>query len=170
MIAFAVAGLCVLGALGLLVALSVIDLRVRLLPDRLVLPFALLGIIFHNVLTFQMIGPVDMLAGAALGGGILYAIRFVANRAYGRDTLGLGDVKLMLAAGLWLGVDGNLMALTLGAACGVVHGLGAAAHTTLAHGKPFRLSGLEIPAGPGFAVGIVLAALYKFAGILQVAG
>jgi leader peptidase (prepilin peptidase)/N-methyltransferase len=162
--------LCLLSALALLLALSVIDLRVRLLPNRLVLPFGVLAVVFHSVTSFHYITPQDMLLGALLGGGVLYGIRFVANWHYKQDTLGLGDVKLMLAAGLWLGVDDTLMALTAGAACGLLHGIGIAMFRTIFHKRPFTLSRLEIPAGPGFAVGIVAVAVYKFADILQVIG
>lgn len=170
MVILSLALLCLAAATGLLVALSIIDLRVRLLPDRLVLPFGLLAIVFHSMAMFRFLTLPDMMAGAALGGGILYGIRFVANRIYQQDTLGLGDVKLMLTAGLWLGPDGVLMALTLGATCGLVHGVGTALAQAIVRKRPFTLSRLEVPAGPGFAVGIVLVALYKFADIVMVMG
>lgn len=161
---------CLGGAIGLLIALSVIDLRERLLLDKLVLPFALLAVIFHSITSFAYLAFADMALGALLGAGILYGIRMVANFIYKQDTLGLGDVKLMAAAGLWLGPDGVLMAMTLGAACGLIHGLGVAFWQTIRHKAPFRLSTLEVPAGPGFAVGIVLMGLYKFSDILTVTG
>ena len=170
MITLSLALICLGIATGLLVALSVIDLQVRLLPDRLVLPFGILAIIFHSVTTFHFATPPDMAMGAVFGGGILYGIRFVANRIYQQDTLGLGDVKLMLAAGLWLGPEGVLMALTLGAAAGLMHGLGTALGQTIFRKQPFSLSRLEVPAGPGFAVGIALVALYKFNTLFTVMG
>lgn len=146
---------------GLLVALSVIDLRVRLLPDKLVLPFALTGLLFHGLTLFAYSGFIDMALGAVLGGGILYGIRAVANRLYGRDALGLGDVKLMAAAGLWLG-DGVLLALSLGAVLGMLHGLAVGLWQSRSTGQPLDLNRLEVPAGPGFALGIAVIALYKF--------
>jgi leader peptidase (prepilin peptidase)/N-methyltransferase len=160
----ALALLCLIAAFGLLVALSWIDLRVRLLPDRLVLPFALLGIFFHIITAFSYISPNAMALGALLGGGILYGIRFVANRLYGRDALGLGDVKLMAAAGLWLG-DWVLMALCLGAVAGMIHGLAAGLLAARRTGTPLNLNRLEVPAGPGFALGIILIAGYSFSNI-----
>ena len=170
MVIFSLALLCLAAATVLVVALSVIDLRVRLLPDKLVLPFGLLAVIFHSITTFHFLTLPDMAAGAAFGGGILYGIRFVANRLYQQDTLGLGDVKLMLAAGLWLGPDGILMAMTLGAAFGLLHGLAVATGQSLFKKAPFSLSRLEVPAGQGFAVGIFLGGLSKFAGIATVMG
>jgi leader peptidase (prepilin peptidase)/N-methyltransferase len=96
-----------------------------------------------------------MILGAALGGGLLYAIRFFANRHYGRDTLGLGDVKLLAAAGLWLGPEGVMQSITIGAAAGLVHGLVYATHLSIKNKTKFTISNLTIPAGPGFAVGII---------------
>src|SRR5688572_14911939 len=118
-----IAVLCLFGAVALLIALSVIDLKVRLLPNELVAGFALLGVVFHLITQGYHLSVQDILTGALLGFGILYALRFAANWYYKQDALGLGDVKLMGAAGLWLGVDGVLFALTLGAFAGLIHGL-----------------------------------------------
>lgn len=157
----ALALLCLMAAIGLLIALSVIDLRVRLLPNVLVLPFALLGLAFHILTLFEYSTIMDMLMGALLGGGLLYGIRMVANRFYGQDALGLGDVKLMAAAGLWLG-HWVLIAMSLGAFLGMIHGLGAGIIHARRAGVKLNLNTLEVPAGPGFALGIVVIALYKF--------
>lgn len=154
---------CLLAAGGILLALCVIDLRVRLLPNVLVFPFALLGIIFHTVSDWVYLIPADLLMGAVFGAGILYGIRFIANKLYQTDTLGLGDVKLMGAAGLWLGPDGVLFALIAGAVCGLLHGLAMAFYQRCKTGGKINLGRLEVPAGPGFAVGIVLAGLYAYA-------
>jgi leader peptidase (prepilin peptidase)/N-methyltransferase len=153
---------CLVGALALLVALSLIDLKTRLLPNKLVAPFALLGIIFHIITNWAYLSPFQLLLGALLGAGILYGIRFTANWIYQQDTLGLGDVKLLGAAGLWLGPDGVLMALIIGAMAGLLHGLAVALWQTLRHRKKFNLSRLEVPAGPGFAIGIIAVGLYLF--------
>jgi leader peptidase (prepilin peptidase)/N-methyltransferase len=153
---------CLIGALGVLAALSIIDLRVRLLPNKLVLTFALLGIAFHIVTKNNFVSPQDMVIGAALGYGILFSIRFIANHLYQQDTLGLGDVKLLGAAGLWLGPEGILAAMTIGAFAGMIHGLGVALYTAIRTKSRPSLSRLEVPAGPGFAVGIIAVGLYQF--------
>jgi len=160
MLYFLIFILCI--ALGLLIALSIIDLRVRLLPNKYVFPFALLGVVFHVASEFDIISPADMIAGALIGYGTLWVIRFFANRHYGRDSLGLGDVKLMGAAGLWLGLEGILFALTLGAFAGVLHGVGYAVWEAVrTHSRP-SLKQLMIPAGPGFIIGIVAVAIWRF--------
>lgn len=161
-----IAILCLIGAAGLLIQLSLIDLRVRLLPNVLVLPFALLALLFHATAPGATLSPMEIIAGAALGFGILYGIRLIANHLYQQDTLGLGDVKLMGAGGLWLGPDNILMALSLGALFGMLHGLGVAAYQAKKNGTKINLNTLEVPAGPGFALGIVVLALYQYQHLL----
>lgn len=146
----------------LLVILAVIDLRVRLLPNIYVFPFGALGIAFHIASGFNIISVENMLIGGVIGYGLLWIIRFFANRHYGKDSLGLGDVKLMGAAGLWLGVDGVLFALTIGAFAGVLHGvLYALWHAARTKSRP-SFNQLMIPAGPGFIAGIAAVAIWLF--------
>lgn len=154
--------LCLGGALALLVALSLIDLRHGILPNELVLGLACTGLVFHTAFMFQYLDLQDMMLGAFLGGGILFVIRETANRFYGEDTLGLGDVKLMAAGGVWLGPEAILVALTLGALAGFLHGLFVAMRAMARAGVRSDLSRFSIPAGPGFAVGLVLGAFYEF--------
>jgi leader peptidase (prepilin peptidase) / N-methyltransferase len=152
-----VALLCLLAALVLLIALAIIDLRTYLLPDKLVLPFALAGLVFHISIRFYYIAPADMGLGLLIGGGLLYAVRVLANTYYKQDALGLGDVKLLAAAGIWLGPQDVLLAIIIGAICGVAHGLGLAVAR-----KSKNLAALSLPAGPGFAGGILVAGIIKF--------
>ncbi len=141
----------------LLIALSAIDLKLWILPNKLVLAFALCGALFHIATNTSYITAEDSLAGAIVGFGMLYAVRFFANRHYDRDSLGLGDVKLIGAAGLWLGLEGVILAITLGAFVGLLHGLAYAAYKSIKDKKPFSIRRLAIPAGPGFALGITLS-------------
>ncbi|MEC7576103.1 MAG: A24 family peptidase [Pseudomonadota bacterium] len=143
----------------ILICLWVIDMRVRLLPNIYVLSLALCGIAWQLETDFVYVQPLDMLYGAGLGAGSLLLIRFFANWYYKQDALGLGDVKLMGAVGLWLGAEGVLIALTLGAFAGVLHGLISAYHRKFKTGGALNLSSLELPAGPGFIIGSVLSAL-----------
>lgn len=147
-------------ALAVLAALSAIDLKTRLLPNPLVLLLAVLGVLFHISTEFALTLPLQSVAGAATGYGLPWIIRFFANRFYGRDSLGLGDVKLLGAGGIWLGAEGVLLAITLGAFAGLAHGVGVALWGAVKNGAPFTLRRLTIPAGPGFAVGLIAAAAW----------
>ena len=155
--------LCLFTAVVLLIALSAIDLKHMILPDELNLALAIAGIVFHLSTGYYFLNAGGMLAGAVAGAGLLYVIRFFANRHYGRDALGLGDVKLLGAGGVWLGLEGVLQAVTIGAAAGLVHGLAYAAFLSARNKTPFTIRDLVIPAGPGFAVGIAAAGYIMFA-------
>lgn len=158
---------CLVGAVLLLAILSVIDLKTRLLPNELVLGFATLGLVFHLTTFSRFIAPMDMAFGALLAFGSLYALRCAANFWYDADTLGLGDVKLMGAAGLWLGPDMVMAAMAIGAGASVLHGLGVAALDARKTGH-FDLAGLALPAGPGFAAGIVIVGIFTFRDFPQI--
>lgn len=153
---------CLISALIVLIALSIIDLRTWLLPNPLVATFAALGIAFHLVTGWQFLSPASLVLGGMAGFFSLFALRATANYVYKQDTLGLGDVKLMGAAGLWLGPEGVMLALFAGACAGLLHGLGLALFRALKHKERPDFSKLQIPAGPGFAAGIVIAAFLGF--------
>lgn len=156
--------LCLFGGLSLLIILSIIDLKTFLLPNIYVAPFALLGVAFHIAINFYYLDWQAILIGGLTGYLILYLIRLAGNTYYGQDSLGLGDVKLLGAAGLWLGYEGVLFAMTLGAFAGLIHGLIYAVILKLKTTEPFNMRRLMIPAGPGFAVGIILVASWMYKG------
>lgn len=161
MLAF-IALICIVIGLGLLFVLSRIDLKEFLLPNELVLGFACCGFVFHLCTLFNYLSLEEIGLGAIVGGGMLYLIRGIANYWYNEDTLGLGDVKLLAAGGLWLGPEAILIAAALGALAGFIHGLALAIYVFGKAKVPLDLSRMTIPAGPGFAVGIVLVGAYEF--------
>ncbi len=84
-----------------LLILAVIDYRHLILPDVITLPLIPLGLAVAYWLR-----PEDILthvAGAALGFFALALIAWLYRYFRGRDGLGLGDAKLLAAAGAWLG-------------------------------------------------------------------
>lgn len=145
----------ILITLIILFSLAYIDMRTFLLPNVLVAPFAILGIAFHFVTDFYYLDFKDIMIGGVAAYSILFLIRMGGNKYYGQDSLGLGDVKLLGAAGLWLGLEGVLFALTIGAFAGLIHGLLYALIIKIRTGQPYNVRRLMIPAGPGFIIGII---------------
>ncbi len=87
--------------LATLIIASIIDLRTQRLPDWLTLPLGAFGLILTAVFT-----PDDLLPNAlaaALGFLALWLVAHTYRTLRGRDGLGLGDAKLLAAAGAWLG-------------------------------------------------------------------
>lgn len=157
MISFLITLICVL-SLWNLYRLCVIDLKTRLLPNTFVAGFFALGWAFHILTLYSFVSVYAIALGMIAGAGLLLSIRAVANFCYKQDALGLGDVKLMGAAGVWLGLEGIFMAITLGALAGLVHGV---AHKFWCE-KDTPFAHLSIPAGPGFIAGILAVAIYQF--------
>jgi leader peptidase (prepilin peptidase)/N-methyltransferase len=84
-----------------LLALAAIDLRHYLLPDVLTLPLIPAGLAVAHALDPGRLP--EHALGAALGFAAFAAIGWAYRRLRGREGLGLGDAKLLAAAGAWLG-------------------------------------------------------------------
>ena len=91
---------CLLG--WTLLALAAIDLRTMMLPDILTVPVLVLGLFVAG--TDGRLA--ESLIGAALGFGVFALIATMYRRWRGHDGLGLGDAKLLGAAGAWVGWAG----------------------------------------------------------------
>lgn len=84
-----------------LLTLAVIDVRHLILPDVITLPLIPLGLAVAYWLRPEAI--VAHVVGAFLGFFALAGIAWLYRYLRGRDGLGLGDAKLLAAAGAWLG-------------------------------------------------------------------
>ncbi|OEO31861.1 hypothetical protein VW23_014385 [Devosia insulae DS-56] len=80
---------------------GIIDIRSRRLPDYVTLPLTALGLILTLALEPGAILPHTL--AALLGFLAFYLIATLYRRLRGHDGLGLGDAKLLAAAGAWLG-------------------------------------------------------------------
>ncbi len=94
------------GLAPLLLALAWIDAKSFLLPDLLLLPVALGGLVVAVFAPLPGGGLGDGAIAAVIGGGGLRLLRWAYLRFRKIEALGLGDVKLMLAAGFWIGFAG----------------------------------------------------------------
>jgi leader peptidase (prepilin peptidase)/N-methyltransferase len=91
-----------------LLALAVTDLKYFRLPDFLTLPLAAAGLL--AAATLDKSSSADALAAHALGAVAGYAfvrlLRFIYRAIRGREGMGLGDAKLLAAAGAWVSWQG----------------------------------------------------------------
>jgi leader peptidase (prepilin peptidase)/N-methyltransferase len=134
---------CVLG--WMLLTVTWIDLRNRLLPDALTLPLIAAGMAQAWLFEDDLL---DSLIGAAAGYLIIWGLLTLYRRLRGRDDIGIGDAKLFAAAGAWLGWESLPLvlltaALTALAAAGIAHMTGRR-----------RRGGAQIPFGPFLAAAI----------------
>jgi leader peptidase (prepilin peptidase) / N-methyltransferase len=135
-----------------LLTLAWIDWRHQILPDVLTLPLIVLGLAIAGVLEPERLW--DPLIGTVAGYGALWGIAWLYRRLRGREGLGLGDAKLLAAAGAWVGVTG-LPSVVAGAA---VAALAAAGVMMLAGRRLDRYSAL--PFGPFLATATWLVWLF----------
>ncbi len=137
---------CLLG--WWLLTLGWIDLRCWLLPDVLTLPLIAVGLLAG--ILFDADAVLDRAAGAALGYLALYAVAAAYRALRGREGMGMGDAKLLSAAGAWLGATALPQVVLLAA----VAALAAAAALRLGGVRLHAQSAL--PFGPFLALAIWL--------------
>jgi leader peptidase (prepilin peptidase)/N-methyltransferase len=132
-------------ALGLLlvtalVPITLIDLELRLIPNRITLPAAVGAVLAAVILDISFV-PEQLIAGAAAGGFFL-----LAALAYPRG-MGMGDVKLAGMLGLYLG-RAVAPAIFAGLIAGVVVGAVIVARKGAREGRK-----TAVPFGPFLALG-----------------
>jgi leader peptidase (prepilin peptidase) / N-methyltransferase len=148
-------GMIVVVSFGLLCLLSAvlawIDIRHGIIPDWLNLTIAGLGLSKAVILGGPLAGLQAACEGASIGVifWLLRRLYFAFRKVQG---LGLGDVKFLAAAGIWVGVTGLPMLLLV------------AALTALAGAGAMQLAGRQLTAqtsmsfGPYLAIGLLFAA------------
>jgi leader peptidase (prepilin peptidase)/N-methyltransferase len=152
--------LLVLGAS--LVTVSVIDLQLQRIPDRITFPTLALALPLIVVVSAQH-DVTESIQAALLGGVAYFLLLFVTHLVYPAG-MGFGDVKLALVMGLylgWLGWDPVypvagplrlvLYGLMLGCVLGVVFGLTVQVVTRKRGAFPF---------GPALATGCLVVILF----------
>jgi len=135
-----------------LLALAAADFKYLLLPDFLTLPLIVAGL----VVTWAL-DPVALAAhaiGAAAGFCAVVALRFGYERLRGREGMGLGDAKLLAAAGAWISWEGLPSILVLAAMSALIFAL-------LRGARAGQLSLVDrVPFGPFLAGGLWIVWLY----------
>jgi leader peptidase (prepilin peptidase)/N-methyltransferase len=127
---------------GILVVLVFTDLRERVLPDPVNYTGLALGLLLsiftaptdgtaswlaNRIFDFPPPAPalsiVDAVLGAAFGSGLLWLVSEGYFRLRHREGMGLGDVKMMLMAGAFLGLKRTLLTILAGSLLGSILGL-----------------------------------------------
>ena len=102
----------------MLLPLIILDYRHLWLPNLLVLPLAVAGLVVGPVLTPDGI-MMDRSIGLLAGFVSLEAIRLVYKKYRNQDGMGAGDAKLFGALGIWLGWQALPMTLLIGSGIGI---------------------------------------------------
>lgn len=145
---------------SVLLALSVIDLELYLLPNRITYPSIVASIVLVPVLSFALREDPAWAITSAYVGGFGYALFLLVMTVVfefflRKEAMGMGDVKLAVVLGIWVGwIHLVLVVYALLFACllGVV--VGGVVLVVRRESRAF-------PFGPWLAIGAVAAILYS---------
>ena len=158
---------------AVLIALVLIDLRHRILPDALTLPLIPVGLslsyfqdpsIMESGLLQLWLAPdrplsrgllhaTQSLLGMLFGGGMLWLVAFLYLKVKKIEGMGAGDIKLMTGIGAFLGWSLAWLTIFLGSLAGAIVG---SAYMVWQR-KTFRY---ELPFGTFLGAGAIVSALW----------
>lgn len=104
--------------LTLVLAIAVIDARHFLIPDELSLGGTAAGFLLAMAPGSPTV--LESAIGSMVGGGLLWLVAIVGSMALGREAMGGGDIKMMSMLGAFLGWQGALLTVFLGALLGTL--------------------------------------------------
>jgi len=99
-----------------LIISTFIDLKHQIIPDKVVLPTIIAGLVLNIMLRRENLP--NYLMGFALGGGIIFLIVVLSS-----GGMGGGDVKLFAAVGMFLGLRLTILSILLSFIFGSIAGL-----------------------------------------------
>ena len=109
----------------MLLSAFVIDYRLQIIPNRLNLTMFEIGLVIAFLYGLSDVAiTINMALGMLVGGGIFLLITLIGGAIYGKEAMGVGDVKFMAALGLYFGFTNtliiSLIAFFVGAIVGIV--------------------------------------------------
>ncbi len=109
----------------MLLSAFVIDYRLQIIPNRLNLTMFEIGLVIAFIYGLSDVAiTINMILGMLAGGGIFLLITLIGGAIYGKEAMGFGDVKLMGALGLYLGLSSiittTLLSFLIGAILSII--------------------------------------------------
>lgn len=127
----------------------VVDIREMILPDWCTLLVFLAGILVAQFDPIR-VNWTEAMLGLLSGAGGSWLVREIMFWIMGEESMGLGDVKLLGAAGTWVGASGIISVVFYGA---VLTLLVIFIKTLIRRGWNWKQ---VFPFGPGLALGLLL--------------
>ena len=99
------------------------DFKYYLILDKITIPISLIGLLisFFNFSPFN-INFISSIGGGLIGYLIIYLIRYLFFKIRKIEGMGLGDAKLFLMVGIWLGLKSIYLILASSAILGAIVG------------------------------------------------
>jgi leader peptidase (prepilin peptidase)/N-methyltransferase len=102
----------------LLLGIALTDVRHYIIPDEFTWGGLVLGLALALVQGWPALA--RSLLGAAVGFALLYAIAWGGERLFRKEAMGGGDIKMMAMVGAFVGWQGVLLTVFLGALLGTL--------------------------------------------------
>ena len=134
-----------------LIPIGVIDMYRGLILNRLTIPCCILGILL--ILGLQVETWKQVVLGAVSGGLIVWIIGLIGNLIFRKESMGMGDVKLLVLIGVYVGFPEVAICLFFGIFLAAVVILSGMAFRKLTLGD-------TIPFGPFIALGALVYLLW----------
>lgn len=139
-------GILIFGALYCVYKISVADFQRRIIPDVYLFPLILIGFIITSCFSW-LISPAEAAISGAFAYGLGAITGFVFEKAKKTKTdyppIGMGDVKLLAAGGIWLGTTSLAIAIIIATIIGGIWG--------------YKKKQKFIPFAPFFFIGAIIA-------------
>lgn len=146
----------------MLFSVAVIDFKNSIIPNRLLLTMAETGLLLTFVYGISDINlAMDMLLGMVVGTVIFGILTLLGRLVSGKEAMGMGDVKLVAALGLFFGAS-NILAISI-----ISFLLGAIISIILVLSKKRKIDDY-IPFGPFIVIASYIAIFVPFSAILFV--
>jgi len=117
-----------------LLAITLIDLEHRIIPDAITIPGTVIGLL---LVRWTEVTWLEAVIGAAAGFGVLLFVGLVYEKVTGIEGMGGGDVKMAAMMGAFLGWKGIVLTIFFGSFLGSLAGV-----ITMARGKGGRRTAL----------------------------
>ena len=104
-----------------LIALTMIDVDHKLLPDDITLPLMWIGLIANSFGLFASLE--HAVFGAIFGYGVLWSVYWLFKLLTGKEGMGYGDFKLLAALGAWMGWQMLPLIIILSSLVGAIIGI-----------------------------------------------
>ena len=104
--------------LTILLGIALSDARFYIIPDQFSLGGAVLGLAlapFAPAIAF-----VEALTGAVVGFVLLWVVGWLGRKAFKKEAMGGGDIKMMAMVGAFLGTQGVFLTVFLGSLVGTI--------------------------------------------------
>ncbi|MBQ6991600.1 MAG: prepilin peptidase [Clostridia bacterium] len=147
----------------MLLCVVVVDYKIQIIPNRLNLLMFNIGLIFTFLLGLTNLTIAkDMLLGMITGAGIFLIITLLGGLIAGKEAMGLGDVKLMGALGLYFGFANILIITVLSFLVGAIGSIIFLIIKKINKKKNSKLEDGYIPFGPFIVCGSIISMFVPF--------